>query len=87
MKIIYNNVIPFKGYWAINLFGILFVRKDIKSTIEFLKDNSLCVDNFDSFILHQANLQIIKSIMMVEFLGKVQVEIIHFHLLKILKNY
>ncbi len=27
MKIIYNNLIPFKGYKAINLFGILFVRK------------------------------------------------------------
>lgn len=28
MKIIYNNIIPFKGFKAINLFGILFVRKD-----------------------------------------------------------
>lgn len=27
MKIIYNNVIPFKGFVAINLFGVLFVRK------------------------------------------------------------
>ena len=26
MKIIYNNIIPFKGFRAINLFGILFVR-------------------------------------------------------------
>lgn len=26
MKIIYNNIIPFKGFYAINLFGILFVR-------------------------------------------------------------
>lgn len=30
MKIIYNNLIPFKGFAAINLFGILFVRKGIK---------------------------------------------------------
>ena len=28
MKIIYNNILPFPGYLAINLFGILFVRKD-----------------------------------------------------------
>lgn len=28
MKIIYNNVIPFKGFKCINLFGVLFVRKD-----------------------------------------------------------
>lgn len=27
MKIVYNNVIPFKGYKAINLCGVLFVRK------------------------------------------------------------
>lgn len=28
MKIIRNNIIPFKGFTAINLFGILFARKD-----------------------------------------------------------
>lgn len=27
MKIIYNNIIPFKGFKAINLFGIVFARK------------------------------------------------------------
>ncbi len=27
MKIIYNNIIPFPGYKAINLFGVLFVRQ------------------------------------------------------------
>lgn len=26
MKVIYNDLIPFKGFKAINLFGILFVR-------------------------------------------------------------
>lgn len=26
MKIIYNNIIPFKGFLAVNLFGVLFVR-------------------------------------------------------------
>lgn len=26
MKIVYNNLIPLKGFAAINLFGILFVR-------------------------------------------------------------
>lgn len=30
MKIIYNNIIPFKGYKAINLFGVLFARKGSK---------------------------------------------------------
>ena len=28
MKIVRNNIIPFKGFLAINLFGILFVRGD-----------------------------------------------------------
>lgn len=27
MKIIYNNIIPFPGFSAINLFGVLFARK------------------------------------------------------------
>lgn len=30
MKVIYNKFIPFKGYKAINLFGIVFVRKGAK---------------------------------------------------------
>jgi hypothetical protein len=30
MKVIYNNIIPFKGYAAINLFGVVFARKDCK---------------------------------------------------------
>lgn len=30
MKVIYNNIIPFKGFKAINLFGVLFVRKGMK---------------------------------------------------------
>lgn len=29
MKIIKSTIIPFKGYIAINLFGILFVRKEL----------------------------------------------------------
>lgn len=29
MKIIYNNIIPFKGYIAMNLFGIIFARKKL----------------------------------------------------------
>lgn len=28
MKIIYNRFIPFKGFFAINLFGIIFVRQE-----------------------------------------------------------
>lgn len=30
MKVIYNNIIPFKGFAAINLFGIIFARKEYK---------------------------------------------------------
>ena len=29
MKVIYNDIIPFKGFAAINLFGILFVRNGV----------------------------------------------------------
>lgn len=36
MNIIYNNIIPFKGFLAINLFGVLFVRgtyRDLSATV------------------------------------------------------
>lgn len=32
MRIIYNNIIPFKGFLAINICGLLFVRKGCKVT-------------------------------------------------------
>ena len=31
MKIIYNNIIPFRGFIAINLFGVLFARKELNA--------------------------------------------------------
>ena len=31
MKLIYNSIIPFKGFKAMNFFGLLFVRNDLKS--------------------------------------------------------
>lgn len=33
MKIIYNSIIPFPGFSAINLFGIMFVRNTYKGRI------------------------------------------------------
>lgn len=30
MKIIFNNLIPFKGFHCINIFGVLFVRNEYK---------------------------------------------------------
>lgn len=33
MKIIYNTIIPFKGFSAMNLFGIMFARKECKGRI------------------------------------------------------
>lgn len=34
MKVIYNKVIPFKGFLAINLFGVIFVRSEYKTLCE-----------------------------------------------------
>lgn len=34
MKIIYNSVIPFKGFIMINIFGIFFARKEFKGRID-----------------------------------------------------
>lgn len=30
MKVIYNSLIPFKGFSAINLFGVVFARNEYK---------------------------------------------------------
>lgn len=35
MIIIYNKLIPFKGFRAMNLFGILFARKEFKPLSEW----------------------------------------------------
>lgn len=34
MKIIYNNIIPFPGFAAINLFGVVFARKKYRPLSE-----------------------------------------------------
>ena len=35
MKVVYNNIIPFRRFKAINIFGVLFVRKgSVLSAIE-----------------------------------------------------
>ena len=36
MKIVYNKIIPFPGFLAINLFGILFVRERVILTDEII---------------------------------------------------
>jgi hypothetical protein len=41
MKIIYNNILPFKGFAAINLFGILFVRKGVAVTDRMLNHEKI----------------------------------------------
>lgn len=41
MKIIYNNIIPFPGYKAINLFGILFVRKGYNMSDEDINHEAI----------------------------------------------
>lgn len=41
MRTIYNNIIPFKGYAGINLFGILFVRNGVKVSNRMLNHESI----------------------------------------------
>ena len=41
MKIIYNNIIPFKGFAAINIFGILFVRRGINVTFRIINHEGI----------------------------------------------
>jgi hypothetical protein len=41
MKLIYNNIIPTKGFVAVNLFGVLFVRKGKKINPFILNHESI----------------------------------------------
>ena len=41
MKVIYNSLIPFKGFSAINLFGIIFARKETKITSHILNHEGI----------------------------------------------
>lgn len=36
MRVVYNNIIPFKGFSAINLFGVLFVRNGVRLSDKLL---------------------------------------------------
>lgn len=41
MKIIVNNIIPMKGFAAINLFGVLFVRQGASITDRMIRHESI----------------------------------------------
>ncbi len=41
MKIVYNNIIPFKAFAAINLFGVLFVRNQVVLTKEIINHEQI----------------------------------------------
>ena len=41
MKIIYNKLIPMKGYKAVNLFGVLFAREGARLTAEDIRHEEI----------------------------------------------
>lgn len=41
MRVIENTVIPFKGFTAINLFGVLFIRKGVKVSVRMLNHEKI----------------------------------------------
>jgi hypothetical protein len=47
-KIIINNLIPFKGYSAMNLFGLIFVRRD------YFENPRLTQKRFDITMRHES---------------------------------
>nr|DAD63626.1 MAG TPA: hypothetical protein [Caudoviricetes sp.] len=47
MKIIRNSIIPCKGFTAINLFGVIFVRKEI------LPQHNISLRNWDIMLNHE----------------------------------
>lgn len=41
MRVIYNNWLPFKGFAAMNICGILFVRNGVKVTDRLLNHEEI----------------------------------------------
>lgn len=41
MKIVRNNIIPFKGFAAINLFGVLFIRRSAPVSQRMINHESI----------------------------------------------
>lgn len=51
MKVIYNSIIPFKGFYALSFCGLVFMRKEYKG-----RENSYgfkCMMNHEKIHLHQ----------------------------------
>ena len=55
MKMIYNRFIPFKGFMAINLFGVLFVRKEYEDDMNEHAEVKNIVINHES--IHTAQMK------------------------------
>ena len=47
MRIIRNSSIPFKGFTAINIFGVVFVRKEIRP------QHNISLRNWDKMLNHE----------------------------------
>jgi hypothetical protein len=43
MKTVYNRFVPFKGFCVMNLFGLLFVRKEYKGKLNEYVYNHECI--------------------------------------------
>lgn len=41
MKIIRNKYLPFKGFSAVNLFGVVFVRNEVEVTTQMIRHESI----------------------------------------------
>ena len=73
----YNIVAPIKGYFSQEGSKVqnFAVRYSIKSSLEILERNNLSAENVDYLILHQANLEMMKSI--VDNLGMRRNQLLH----------
>lgn len=62
MKVVYNNVIPFKGYKAVNVFGIIFVRKGSTMGVTDFNHEAIHTAQMDDFVMGFPWLRIIGGI-------------------------
>ncbi len=72
MKVIYNKLIPFKGYFAINLFGVMFVREEYKNY-------NISKQTYNHELIHTSQaLDFIFKYKQIQFLGYLIFYVIYF---------
>ena len=67
MKIIYNKLIPMKGYKAVNLFGVLFAREGARLTADDIRHEEIHTAQMRETLYGSSNRVLLSFLLHVEY--------------------